>query len=77
MFCEQTEQEREVQKGDVDLSVIVPFYNESGNLLELYAWIRSVLLNMNVSSELIFVDDGSTDGSAIELIKALKATLRW
>ena len=28
---------------------------------------RSVLLNMNVSSELIFVDDGSTDGSAIEL----------
>ena len=30
MFCEQTEQEREVQKGDVDLSVIVPFYNESG-----------------------------------------------
>lgn len=47
----------------MDISVIVPLYNEVQSLPELYAWIARVMKAGGFSYEVIFVDDGSTDGS--------------
>lgn len=47
----------------IDLSIIIPLYNESESLSELSAWIAKVLDNTKLSYEIIFVDDGSTDHS--------------
>ncbi|MGN0202008.1 MAG: glycosyltransferase family 2 protein [Candidatus Cryptobacteroides sp.] len=46
-----------------DLSIIVPLYNEEESLGELHEWIGKVMAENGFSYELIFVDDGSTDGS--------------
>ena len=53
-----------------DLSIIVPLFNEEESLGELLAWIRSVTDAAGYDYEVIFVDDGSTDGSWAR-IKAL------
>lgn len=47
----------------IDISIIIPLYNESESLSELSAWIAKVLDNTKLSYEIIFVDDGSTDHS--------------
>ncbi|GIX07374.1 MAG: glycosyl transferase [Candidatus Poribacteria bacterium] len=47
----------------IELSVIVPVYNESGNLPELHRQIRAALDRLRYRSEVLYVDDGSTDGS--------------
>lgn len=47
----------------MDISVVIPLYNEEESLPELYAWIKRVMETEGYSYELIFVDDGSTDGS--------------
>jgi glycosyltransferase involved in cell wall biosynthesis len=47
----------------VDLSVVIPVYNEAPNLHELYKEFTEVLEGWGRPYELIFVDDGSTDGS--------------
>lgn len=47
----------------VRLSVIVPVCNERENILPLHAEIREVLEKENISSEILFINDGSTDGS--------------
>ena len=44
-----------------DLSIIIPLYNEEESLPELCKWIDKVVKQMNVSYEIILVDDGSTD----------------
>lgn len=44
-----------------NLSVVVPLFNEEKNLDELYGRLLGVLGNLNISWELIFVDDGSSD----------------
>ena len=46
-----------------DLSIIIPLLNEEESLGELLAWIRSVMDRNGYDYEVIFVDDGSTDGS--------------
>ena len=46
-----------------DLSIIVPLFNENESLPELTSWIASSMAKAGLSYELIFVDDGSTDGS--------------
>lgn len=46
-----------------DISVIVPLLNEAESLTELTSWISRVCEGKGLSYELIFVDDGSTDGS--------------
>lgn len=46
-----------------DISVIVPLYNEEESLPELEAWIARVMAQNGFSYEVIFIDDGSTDGS--------------
>jgi glycosyltransferase involved in cell wall biosynthesis len=55
----------------MDISVIVPLYNEAESLPELEAWIRRVMEANNFSYEIIFINDGSTDESW-EVIKSLK-----
>lgn len=47
----------------MDISVIVPLYNEEESLVELYEWIDRVTTAAALSCEVVFVDDGSTDGS--------------
>jgi len=47
----------------MDISVIVPLYNEEESLPELEAWIRRVMDENNYSYEVIMVDDGSSDNS--------------
>ena len=47
----------------MDISVIVPSFNERESLPELTAWIARVMDAHNYSYEVIIVDDGSTDGS--------------
>ena len=47
----------------LDLSIVVPLYNEAESLPELVAWIDRVARANNLSYEAILVDDGSKDGS--------------
>ena len=47
----------------MDISVIVPLYNEEESLKELFEWIARVMQENNFSYEVIFVNDGSTDTS--------------
>ena len=56
------------------LSLVVPVHNEAGNLLPLLATAVSVLAPLPGGSEIILVNDGSTDGTADEIAAALA---RW
>lgn len=47
----------------MDISVVIPLYNERESLPELHAWIKRVIDGINMTYEVIFVDDGSNDGS--------------
>lgn len=66
---------------EIQISVVVPFYNEDESLPELLAWIERVMNENNFTYEIIMVDDGSTDNSWVvveklsvinPLIKAIK-----
>ena len=48
---------------DLDISLVIPLYNEDESLPELHAWISRVMADNGYSYEVIFVDDGSTDRS--------------
>ena len=56
----------------MDISVVVPLFNEEESLPELYAWIERVMQANGFSFEVIFVNDGSTDRSW-EVIEKLKS----
>ena len=47
----------------MDLSIVVPLFNEDESLPELCGWIESVMQQNGYSYEVILVDDGSTDAS--------------
>lgn len=47
----------------MNITVVVPLYNEAESLPELYGWIDRVCSNHNLTYEVIFVNDGSTDAS--------------
>ena len=47
----------------MQISVIIPLYNEADSLPKLFEWIRRVMNENNFSYEVIFVDDGSDDAS--------------
>lgn len=55
----------------MDISVVIPLYNEEESLPELTTWIARVMRENNFSYEILFVDDGSTDSSwtVIETLK--------
>jgi len=62
----------------MDLSVVVPIYNEIDNVDELYRRITAELQKLSLSYEIIFVDDGSTDGTwyVIEKLKKISPYLK-
>ncbi len=47
----------------MQLSVVIPLLNEKESLNELYHWIANTLQSSGFSYEILFIDDGSTDGS--------------
>ena len=55
----------------MDISVIVPLYNEEESLVKLYEWIEKVMNENKFTFEIIFVNDGSTDRSW-EVIESLQ-----
>lgn len=53
-----------MSNGKVDLSIIVPIFNEEMNVVPLNNRIEQVLINLGVFYEIIYINDGSTDASA-------------
>ena len=47
----------------MDISVVIPLFNEEESIQELYEWIARVMEANSYSFEVIYIDDGSTDGS--------------
>ena len=62
----------------LNISVVVPLYNEEESLSELVTWIDRVATNNKLSYEIIMIDDGSSDGSweEIEHLKGQYPTIR-
>ncbi len=60
-FCSEEEK--------IYLSVVIPVYNEKQSLTYLYESLKAVLPKIGKSYEVILIDDGSTDGSFLELKK--------
>ena len=56
----------------MDLSIVVPLYNERDSLAPLHDELARVLGDAGDSYEMLFVDDGSTDGSA-DVLRKIKA----
>jgi glycosyltransferase involved in cell wall biosynthesis len=56
----------------IQISIVVPLFDEAESLPELYAWIKRVMDTHHFTYEVIFVDDGSKDNSW-EIIEKLKA----
>ena len=54
---------RRVYKPVMNLSIVIPLFNEEESLPELYDWIVKVMNENNFTYEIIFIDDGSTDNS--------------
>lgn len=55
------------------ISVIVPLYNEKDSLRQLHAGITDELKRFEVEAEIVYVDDGSTDGST-EVLKEIRSS---
>ena len=47
----------------MDISVVIPLYNEDESIPELFTWIQRVMKENNFTYEVIFINDGSTDNS--------------
>lgn len=60
-------------KENIDISIVVPLYNEEESLPELHEWIKRVMKENAFTYEIIFVNDGSTDRSW-EVIEQLQAS---
>ncbi len=54
----------------MDLSVIIPVFNEEESIPELTAWIERVCLKEKLSFEIVYIDDGSSDSSWDRIIAA-------
>ena len=55
----------------IELSLIIPVFNESGNLKRLFSRLKAVLVNLNMNYEIIFINDGSTDDS-LNILKEIQ-----
>ncbi len=56
----------------MDLSVVLPVFNEEENIEFVYNEIAGVLSDQSYSYEIVFVDDGSSDGT-LDKLKAIQA----
>ena len=61
---------------ELDISIVIPLFNEEESLKELSDWIGKVMHDHQFSYEVIYVDDGSTDGSW-KIIEELQAQYAW
>lgn len=70
-----------IQEAELQVSVVVPLYNEDESLPHLLEWINKVVTQQHLTTEVILIDDGSTDNSwqvitelkqQYQYIKALK-----
>jgi glycosyltransferase involved in cell wall biosynthesis len=52
---------------DTKYSIVVPLYNEEASVMPLYLRLTEVMASLEEPYEIVFVDDGSTDGTAAEL----------
>lgn len=68
----------ENKSSNIDITIIVPLYNEAESLPKLYEWIERVMIENKYSFEVIFVNDGSTDKSwdVIEKLKLQSTNVR-
>src|SRR4029077_20088004 len=57
-------------RASIDLSIVVPLYNEVGTLHELHRRLTEVVLLLGLDAEIVYVDDGSRDatGATVEAI---------
>lgn len=55
---------------------MIPLYNEAESLAELYARLHAVLLTLPQPAEIVFVDDGSSDGSFVRAVELHKRDAR-
>lgn len=62
----------------MDVSIVIPLFNEDESLTELTAWIERVVNANGLSYEIIMIDDGSTDGSwfVIEKLSAVNPNIK-
>ncbi len=60
----------------MDISVVVPIFNEQENILPLFERLRSSLEKLDKTFEIIFVNDGSTDAS-LEIVKNIQANFSF
>jgi len=62
----------------MDLSIVIPLFNEAESLPELATWIEKVMNEHSYSYEIIFIDDGSTDNSwqVIEELRTKKHNVK-
>ena len=62
----------------MDISVIIPLYNEADSLPELCTWINDVMKQNNFSYEILLIDDGSKDNSwqTIESLSKLNSQIK-
>jgi glycosyltransferase involved in cell wall biosynthesis len=56
-------EDTERRRGLTKLSIVIPIFNEEENIIPLYRELKNVLEGLRVEHEVIFVDDGSNDGS--------------
>lgn len=56
----------------MDISLVVPLYNEEENVRLLYDELKSVLDTMECRSEIVFADDGSRD-KTLEILETIQA----
>jgi glycosyltransferase involved in cell wall biosynthesis len=62
----------------IEISIVIPLYNEVESLPELHEWISKVMDSNQLTYELIFIDDGSKDGSwnEVEKLKQINQFVR-
>lgn len=60
---------------EIDLSIVIPVYNEEANIIPLYDELKSALSILKKSYEIIFVDDGSKDATFERLEKLSSVTI--
>lgn len=66
-----------IARPELELSIVVPIYNEEGNIDRLYEELTAALLEVGRAYEVVAINDGSSDGSYDLLNKAQAKDPRW
>src|SRR5258708_6785685 len=62
-----------MKETEIELSVVIPFYNEAANVAPLLADLQAALTALGLAAEVICIDDGSRDGTDAALVDAAHA----